>query len=86
MGGEGGAVAPYGLLGGEGKDEGARSRPVDYGGGERRRGRGRALRTTGAIVWVCLVLSIVFEYICVLERCAIGELEKQQHNERSKEI
>lgn len=32
LGGEGGAVAPYGLLGGEGKDEGARSRPVDYGG------------------------------------------------------
>lgn len=58
--------------GGEKRREGARSRLGDYGG--------------GAIVWVCLVLSIVFEYICVLERCAIGELEKQQHNERSKEI
>lgn len=38
LGGEGGAVAPYGLLGGEGKDEGARSRPVDYGGGGKEKG------------------------------------------------
>ena len=59
------------------------------GGGKKEKGGGAVapwgLRG-GAIVWVCLVLSIVFEYICVLERCAIGELEKQQHNERSKEI
>ena len=56
------------------EEEGARSRPEDYGGegGGLWRGRGKekgggavapwGLRG-GAIVWVCLVLSIVFEYI-----------------------
>lgn len=46
FGGEGGAVAPYGLRGGGMEEEGARSRPENYGeerrrveegGGEKRR-------------------------------------------------